>query len=144
MLPLLTLVASLMLALGAAESSDASRIVGALRTLNTAETTYRGQHLKEGFACRLAQLGPAKSGVAAGAGLINAELASGSYAGYAIKLQCVPDDYQAIAIPKSGTGDVFCIDKSALVRTSAAAATCIREGVAPRTGAATPAAKPGS
>ncbi len=114
---------------------DDVKVLGALRTLNAAEVTYQTTYGK-GFACQLDQLGPAKKGTkssARAAGLISADLASGKYAGYDINLKCVPDDFQAIAVPSAGgSGPVYCIDKSAVVRTADSAQKCSREGTLPK------------
>lgn len=115
-------------------SDDANqKILRALRTFNKAQVLY-GIYGK-GFACRLEQLGPPQSGATPSpqaAGLIDEELASGKFAGYQIQLNCTPDDYQVIAVPASdGAGAVWCVDKSAVLRTAETAGTCIAEGKVP-------------
>jgi hypothetical protein len=89
----------------------------------------------KGFACQLEQLGPPQNGAkpsAQAAGLIDKELASGKFAGYQIQLNCTPDDYQVIAVPASdGAGAVWCVDKTAVLRTAETAGTCIAEGKVP-------------
>lgn len=118
-----------------AVAANDAKVLGALRTLNAAEVTYQTTYGK-GFACQLEQLGPARKGVkpsARAAGLISGHLASGRYAGYDVQLKCVAGDFQAIAIPSAGgSGPVYCIDKSAVVRTADSAEKCIREGTLPK------------
>jgi len=109
------------------------RILRALRTFNKAQALY--QRYGKGFACRLEQLGPPQKGSepsAQAAGLIDEELASGKFAGYQIQLNCTPDDYQVIAVPASdGVRAVWCVDKSAVLRTAETAGTCIANGKVP-------------
>ena len=118
------------------------RILRALRTFNKAQVRYQGYG--KGFACRLEQLGPPRNGAKPSpqaAGLIDEELASGKFAGYHIRLNCTPDDFQVTAVPASeGVGAaVWCVDKSAVLRTADSADTCIAEGkVPPRPKRATP------
>lgn len=117
------------------------RILRALRTFNKAQVLY--QIYGEGFACRLEQLGPPRNRAkpsAQAAGLIDEELASGQFAGYQIRLTCTPNDFQVTAIPLSGgVGGVWCVDKSAVLRTADSADLCISDGkVAPRPKRATP------
>lgn len=106
------------------------RILRALRSFNRAQALYRVYG--KGLACRLEQLGPPQKGAnpsAQAAGLIDRELASGQFAGYQIRLNCTADDYQVTAVPTIGVaGAVWCVDKSAVLRTSASADTCISEG----------------
>lgn len=113
--------------------ANESRILGALRTFNKAQVLYR--RYGNGFACRIDQLGPSRSGAnpsAEAAGLIDVELASGKVAGYEIRLNCTSDDFQAIAIPEANrAGAVWCVDKSAVLRTADTADTCIAEGEVP-------------
>lgn len=112
-------------------SSD--RVLRALRVFNKAQVLYRVYG--KGFACRLEQLGPPPKGAMPSpqaAGLIDEELASGEFAGYSIRLNCTPDDYQVTAIPASKrVGAVWCVDKSAVLRTADTAETCIAEGKVP-------------
>ncbi len=72
--------------------------VGRIRTLNTAEITY-AQFFKQGFACTLAQLGPARNGNPAtdkptpeAGNLVDSDLAAGRYHGYHFTVRC-PDDH---------------------------------------------------
>lgn len=123
-------------------SDDANpRILRALRTFNKAQVLY--QIYGKGFACRLEQLGPPRNSAkpsAQAAGLIDEELASGQFAGYRIRWNCTPGDYQVTAVPASeDVGAVWCVDKSAVLRTAESADTCISEGkVPPRPKRATP------
>lgn len=115
-------------------ADDASqRLLHALRTFNKAEVLYQVYGI--GFACRLEQLGPPRNGAkrsAQSAGLIDEELASGQFAGYQIRIGCTPDDYQVTAVPVSeGVGAVWCVDKSAVLRTAVSADLCISEGKVP-------------
>lgn len=121
-------------AYGQSVNEDASaRISRALRSFNKAEVLY--QVYGAGLACRLDQLGPPRNGAkrsAQAAGLIDEELASGSFAGYQIQLTCTPGDYQVTAVPVTpGLGPVWCVDKGAVLRTGVSADTCIREGRVP-------------
>ena len=124
------------------EDVDANqRILGALRTFNRMQVEYR--LFGKGFACHLEQLGPPPKGATSSpqaAGLIDEELASGKFAGYQIQLSCTPDDYQVIAVPASdGAGVVWCVDKSAVLRTADTADKCIADGkVPPRPKRSTP------
>ena len=124
------------------EDVDANqRILRALRTFNRAQAEY--QIYGKGFACHLDQLGPPRNGAkpsAQAAGLIDQELASGEFGGYHVRLSCMSDDYHVVAVPAAGgAGAVWCVDKSAVLRTDDAAETCIAEGkVPPRRERATP------
>ena len=121
------------------DSSD--RVLRALRTFNKAQVRYRA--FGNGFACRLEQLGPPPKGAMPSpqaAGLIDEELASGEFAGYHIRLSCTPDDFRVTAIPAADrVGAVWCVDKSAVLRTADSADKCIADGrVPPRTKRLTP------
>lgn len=109
-------------------------ILRALRTLNKAQVLY-GIYGK-GIACRLEQLGPPRYGEkpsAQAAGLIDEELASGQFAGYQIRLNCTPDDYQVTAVPMSGDGGaVWCVDRSMVLRSADSADSCISNGKVPQ------------
>jgi len=116
------------------EDVDANeKILRALRTFNKAQVLY--QRYGKGFACQIEQLGPPQNGAkpsAQAAGLVDEELASGKFAGYHIRLNCTPDEYQVTAVPASeGVGAVWCVDKSAVLRTADSADTCIAEGKVP-------------
>ena len=65
-------------------AANEASAVGSLRTLNTAEITYNTTYPNVGFACTLAAMGGSGSGTAtsAAAGLIDANLASGTKSGY--------------------------------------------------------------
>lgn len=106
------------------------RILRALRTFNKAQVLY--QVYGRGFACRLEQLAPPPNGrkpSPEAAGLIDAELASGEFAGYHIGLNCTSDDYQVIAVPASSRpGAVWCVDKSTVLRTADTPNECIGQG----------------
>lgn len=101
-----------------AQTEQESQVVQALRVIHTAEMDYASAHLKKGYACKLAKLGPQ----------ISPGLASGNYAGYEFNVSCEGGTYRAIAVPTTGTGQVFCIDKSGVVRVSDDAKTCVSEG----------------
>lgn len=125
-------VCGVVYAQGASDGAN-QRILRALRTFNKAQVLY--QIYGKGFACQLEQLGSPRNGAkpsAQAAGLIDEELASGQFAGYRIRLTCTPGDYQVIAVPASeGAGAVWCVDKSAVLRTASSADTCISEGKVP-------------
>lgn len=114
-------------------ADNESRILRALRSFNKAQVLY--QVYGKGFACRLEQLGPPPNGgkpSAQAAGLIDEELASGSFAGYQIRLNCAPNDFQVTAVPEDNrVGAVWCVDKSAVLRTAETPDTCIAEGKVP-------------
>jgi len=109
------------------------KILRALRAFNKAQVLYRS--FGGGYACRLEQLGPPQKGTGPSpqaADLIDQELASGEFAGYLIRLSCTPGDYKVIAVPDSdGSGAVWCVDKSMVLRTADTADTCISEGKVP-------------
>jgi hypothetical protein len=119
----------------APQTANDQRVIGMLRSLNTAQLTYIGQYPKTGYACTLAQLGPGAEGTKHSkqhANLIPKELVSGSYAGYEVRLSCDGKKYRIIAVPKEPGGQVYCIDESALVRTSDRADTCLTAGGPPK------------
>jgi hypothetical protein len=134
------LFVTMLLPMGAAQNpgmpSKEDRAIGALRTINTAQVQYWTKYgLSKDFACNLEQLGPPADGQKrsrAAAGLINEKLASGVLEGYRLELKCGDDDYQAFAVPTEQSRAAFCIDKSAVVRTSDSADTCIKDGVIPK------------
>ncbi len=123
---------------GVAHSQDPGgdanqKILRALRSFNKAQVLY--QIYGNDFACRLDQLGPPRNGAkpsAQAAGFVDKELASGQFAGYEIRLDCTPGDFQVIAVPLYGSaGPVWCVDKSGVLRTADSANLCISEGKAP-------------
>jgi len=65
-------------------AANEASAVGALRVLNTAETTYNMTY-NQSFTCTLKDLGPPSGGLpnSSGAGLIDAQLAGGTKSGYA-------------------------------------------------------------
>src|SRR5579864_1678327 len=80
------LLATPFLHLGKPASSEASAI-GALRTINVAQTVYAQGHPDRGFAASLAELGPSP-----GAELIDGILASGEKSRYVITMSAAPPD----------------------------------------------------
>jgi len=114
--------------------------VGSLRTLNTAEITYNTTYPSSGFTCSLPALGPPASGTSVSstaAGLIDANLASGTKSGYSFALSgCgssspVPT-YQSTGNPVSPgtTGQrYFCSDASGVIKFDpGSTANCLNNG----------------
>jgi len=117
-------------------AANEASAVGSLRTLNTAEITYNMTYPSVGFACSLGSLAPTSGGAAASstaAGLIDANLASGTKSGYTFTVgNCTgtpKSNYQYAAAPVSPgtTGQrYFCTDTSGVIQYNASAAitTC--------------------
>jgi type IV pilus assembly protein PilA len=64
-------------------AANEAAAVGALRTLNTAETTYQTTYPDIGYNCTITSLGPGNNTVSSNsAGLIDATLATGMKSGY--------------------------------------------------------------
>lgn len=129
----------------AAANADAPRttaeanLVGALRTLNTAEVTYSATYTKIGFTCRLSDLGGSLSGRNPdehGAQLINPALESGVRYSYRIEIagcEGTPANlYRIVATPtQKGLGHrTYCTDQTAVIRSveEAASAECLSRG----------------
>jgi type II secretory pathway pseudopilin PulG len=103
------------------KSVNESAAVGALRSLNAAETSYYNRHPATGFTCSLEELGSER--------LIDPRTASGTRSGYRLwgsgcrsgtPKSAVITEYQWFADPvnqETGTRH-FCTDQSALVRGS--------------------------
>ncbi len=117
-------------------AANEASAVGSLRTLNTAEITYNITYPNIGFACTLAAMAPAASGTSpssSAAGLIDANLASGTKSGYTFTLNSCSgtpaSGYQILAAPVTPgtTGQrYFCSDTSGVIQFSASTAitTC--------------------
>ena len=102
-------------------SVNESEAVGALRSLNSAETSYSNRHPATGFTCSLQELSQER--------LIDARIASGLRSGYRLSASgcrsgtpksTVITEYQWFADPvnaETGTRH-FCTDQSSLVRGS--------------------------
>ena len=117
-----------------------SAAVGNLRTLNTAEVTYRATYPDRGFTCKLAELGGVNPGPQPNsdhAMLIDDPLATGQKGGYVFSIggcDARPASrYQATAVPQNPESGMraFCSDQSALIRYAADGkpATCLSAGV---------------
>ncbi|MFZ3210753.1 MAG: prepilin-type N-terminal cleavage/methylation domain-containing protein [Terriglobales bacterium] len=117
-------------------AANEASAVGSIRTLNTAEVTYNTTYPTVGFT-GLTALGPVASGGTASstaAGLIDANLASGTKSGYSFTVTpatSVPStDYQSAAAPVTlgTTGQrYFCSDSSGVIQynaTGSTGATC--------------------
>ena len=119
-------------------AANEASAVGSIRTLNTAEITFNTTYPTVGFTT-LANLGPVTGGgspTSTAAGLIDANLASGTKSGYSFTLNPVvassgPNtDYQSAAAPVTPgtTGQrYFCSDSSGVIQynaTQATGATC--------------------
>jgi len=115
--------------------------VGCLRTLNTAETTYRSMYPRVGFACSLSQMGPSSSGTqnSGAAGLIDSDLAGGIKNGYKFTVgtcntkKGVTVDYQWLAAPltpPSTSPRFFCTDGSGIIKYSTISVNaCVTDGI---------------
>ncbi len=112
-------------------AANEASAVGSIRTLNTAEITYNTTYPSVGFT-GLTALGPVTSGTAtsAAAGLIDANLASGTKSGYSFVVTpgtTTPvASYESTAAPVTlgTTGQrYFCSDSSGVIQYNAAAPT---------------------
>jgi len=121
---------------GDAGMANETRALGYMRTLNTAEITYRASYPQMGYTCSLADLGGGAGAPSEhAAGLITAQLASGTAAGYLFRLSgCTgrpAETYRISAVPASGAKvRAFCSDESGLIRYSedGSAERCWRQG----------------
>jgi len=117
-------------------AANEASAVGSVRTLNTAEVTFNTTYPTVGFTT-LANLGPVTGGgspTSTAAGLIDANLASGTKSGYTFTVtpnNATPaTDYQSAAAPVTPgtTGQrYFCSDSSGVIQynaTQATGATC--------------------
>jgi len=121
-------------------AANESSAVASVRTINTAEVSYRSEYPGIGYACNLASLGGSgpSSPSADHAQLIDDRLASGQKNGYRFALEnCVNTEtdhkYQVVAYPAvpNTTGiRTFCSDESGAIKTSAgeSAADCLANG----------------
>jgi len=112
-------------------AANEASAVGSLRTLNTAEITYNVTYPNVGFTCTLGRLGGTGTPSSTAAGLIDANLASGTKSGYSFVLNSCTGTpvagYQSLASPvSSSTGQrYFCSDSSGVIQyNSAAITTC--------------------
>jgi len=120
---------------GEAGMANETRALGYMRTLNTAEITYRASYPQVGYTCSLADLGGAGAPSEHAAGLITSQLASGRAAGYLFRLSGCngrpAESYRTSAVPLSGAKlRAFCSDESGLIRYSedGSAESCWRAG----------------
>lgn len=127
-IPIILIIAAIAIPnlLRARMAANEASAVGAIRTINTAEISYRFSYPDIGYACALQTLGgesasPSKEH----AGLIDDALASGSKHGYRFVLQnCVNSGsgsttYQIVAYPATvnQTGvRAFCSDEKAIIK----------------------------
>jgi type IV pilus assembly protein PilA len=94
--------------------------IATLRTINTEEIQYQSQFGQ--YATSLSQLGPPSGGAAEGpqaAGLIPANLASGTASGYKFTITATPQGYAVTAVPVvfNGTGRrTFYTDQTGIIR----------------------------
>ncbi|HYN15782.1 MAG TPA: type II secretion system protein [Terriglobales bacterium] len=124
-------------------AANEASAVGSLRAINDAEITYNLAYPNPGFACALSQLGPPSGGGAAssaGAGLIDAALASGSKSGYNFAPGSCPvatnsnivTGYQwgADPITPGSTGQRhFCTDSTVVIKSDpTSSSTCLVSG----------------
>jgi len=116
-------------------ASNEASAIGALRTINVAQTVYAQGHPDRGFAASLAELGPSP-----GAELIDGILAGGKKSGYVITMSATPPDsagrikaYTLIARPhrfgKDETRSFFTDESGALHATPENRAPTIQDPV---------------
>ena len=114
-------------------------VVGAVRTLNTAEISYAATYPERGFTCRLSELGGtdvAKEPSPNHAMLIDPSLAGGVWKGYVVALtgcgSAPAVKYQVSAVPQDGSSGrhSFCSDETGIVRSAGdgTAASCLQTG----------------
>ena len=109
-------------------------VVSSLRTLNTAEVSYAATYPKNGYTCRLADLGGSLSGKSAdehGAQLINPALEGGTRYGYKMELSgCSASGYKIVAAPmQKGLGHrTYCTDETAVIRSADEGTDCWNGG----------------
>ena len=113
------------------EKSDESSAVASIRTLNTAQVGYDASY--ERYADTLAKLGGTNCNppTAAGACLIDTQLAKGTKNGYKFTVSGSASAYQVFANPRSGEGRHFCSFEDAIVRANWGAITVCNETVSP-------------
>ncbi len=117
-------------------SANEASAVGSLRTLNTAEITYNTTYPTVGFACTLGQMGGTGTPSSTAAGLIDANLASGTKSGYSFALSGCSGTpavtYSSTAQPTvpGTTGQrYFCSDSSGVIKYDATStANCLTNG----------------
>jgi len=134
MIPVILIVAAIAIPnlLRARMAANESSAVAAVRTINTAEIAYSGEHPAAGYTCALSDLGQYISG----------DLVSGQKNGYKFELSAcsagqeggADAKYQVVAYPASvnQTGvRAFCSDESGLLRVDAggSAQNCLQSGV---------------
>ncbi len=140
-------------------ANNESSAVGALRTINTAGVTYSSTYPDIGFPRSLVHMEPPAQGSSSSrtAGLISAELASGTKSGYIFTYQAGPPDsslghvvitYKAYAVPVtpgfSGKRS-FCTDQTGVIRHSNNLADpCDLRWAIPLNGASPPPWSPGA
>jgi type IV pilus assembly protein PilA len=113
-------------------SANESSAVSSVRTINTAQVTYRNTYPNVGYACDLKMLG-GKGGSEQSAGFIDEKLASGEKAGYRFHIeQCSADGYAIVAEPEThNTTGVryFCSKEDAVLKTSKTSPEdCLEDG----------------
>lgn len=144
MIPFVLIIAAIAIPnlLRARIAANEASAVASIRTINTAELSYRSEFSAVGFTCRLASLG-GSSGTASSAEqaqLIDDGLASGQKSGYRFALEnCVNTDtdhkYQVVAYPlvANQTGRrTFCSDESGVIKMGEgrSAEDCLANGTA--------------
>jgi type IV pilus assembly protein PilA len=113
-------------------AANESSAAAGIRTINTAQVSYRNTYPNVGYACDLQALA-GSGGSEKAAGLIDNKLASGETTGYAYRIeQCTADGYAIVAEPLTvNTTGVryFCSKEDGVVRTSKTSAEdCIEDG----------------
>jgi len=120
------------------ETAEA-RVVGAVRTVNTAEISYAAMYPERGFTCKLSELGGtnvAKEPSPDHAMLIDSSLAGGVWKGYVVTVTgcgaAPAAKYQVTAVPQDGSSGrhSFCSDETGVVRSAGdgTAASCLQTG----------------
>jgi type II secretory pathway pseudopilin PulG len=118
-------------------AANESSAVGSLRSINTAESTYRIAYSNVGYACTLGALGGSSANASSdAAGLINAQLASGTKSGYRFEIASCENGgdeakYQVIATPvtpgQSGSR-TFCSDQTGVIKSAREGEDCLESG----------------
>lgn len=107
---------------------DEATVIGTMRSIGTAETTYMRTYGDTGYACDLASLGPDPKGGPASpkySGLLDKSVTGVKERnGYVFKVECKQktkpqSEFRASAVSaKKGTGKAFCLDESGVLKFS--------------------------
>jgi len=116
--------------------SEIATSVNSIRSITTAEITYKSTYEKVGYACSLSVLGPPPDNGSVSernAALVDSLLASGRKSGYAYRIvSCSHDKFQVIAEPldPASKNRAFCADETGVIRSSrdGSGAHCLASG----------------